>query len=77
MFGASAKAAGDGVLREQIRLSAGASPTGLLHVVGEDVVRAPLTVLKVKALLAVDLLLCRLRLEQLNRREETTRDFID
>lgn len=63
MFGAAAKAAGDGVLCEQIRLSAGASPGGLLHVVGEDVVDAPLTVLKVKTLMAVALFLWRLRLE--------------
>lgn len=63
MFGAAAKAAGHGVLCQQVRLSAGASPGGLLHVVGEDVVDTPLTILKVKALLAVALLLWRLRLE--------------
>lgn len=70
VFGAAAEAAGDGdgVFCQQIRLSAGAPPSGLLHMVGEDVVHAPLAILKVQALLAVVLLLWRLRLEQLDRR---------
>lgn len=66
MLGAAAEAAGDGVFSQQVGLSAGAPPSGLFHMVGEDVVHAPLTIPKVKALLAGAQFLWRLRLEQLD-----------